>query len=42
MKYSELLDDWVVRNMDLASRLQGMSKATVAEMMKDWRRRNDN
>ena len=42
MKYSELLDEWVVRNMDLASRLQGMPKATVAQMMKDWRRRNDN
>ena len=40
VKYSELLDDWVVRNEDLARRLQESPKETAADLMNEWRERD--
>ena len=36
VKYSDLLDDWVVRNEDFARRLQESPKWTVADLMNEW------
>ncbi|MBT4359582.1 MAG: hypothetical protein HOB84_14175 [Candidatus Marinimicrobia bacterium] len=40
VKYSELLDDWVVRNEDLARRLHESPKETAADLMNEWRERD--